>query len=981
MAAPLVFVSYSHKDEDWKNRLVEHLSVTRWQDLLDVWDDRRIHAGENWRQKIEEALSRAKIAILLISKDFLNSDFIQSEEIKIILERQRIAGLQIVPIIARHCLWKYVPWLEPLNAMPKDGTPLFGMLEAQQEEALVAIATEVIAILEATAVEQGKVKSQTFRGSDKTRETGDVVSSQEGEGEAELGRATRQTTKHEYELLEELWNHSLERQPISMDRLLLQSVAVLGHQSGYPWSVRELREAGFDDQALIRLIRRGLLRLEAARGVVELAQPRMLPWTVAAGLIASWCTGEINDEALVQQGLACLSEVTNPGQPWLGDAVPDLLWQLAGADGTLHATVALLAALEDHHPGEIVVTSAWRLGSRLLPALFERLQAHAANENSWSIRYLEILRNISREESSLTEIGSRALIFLQNANMEFQEIGVSILAFAPTATALGPLWQILCSEQDENSLPLQKQLADALAACARQNPGWVETRLLESDPSREPLKDLVFLLLQIDSGEEIWLRHRDTILQKVSGPGDRPIAYCVFQFRDRSMIEWLRSRIFQTEDLVGPAALRALLLLEPETVLPQPGGESVSVLLSTRGWWFPLYLTANEPRAHSWALALLENHPNPWWIATIYSRFETWMPKAFVESLLHQAEQLLASEAAKPTDGKGLNRPLRTLAAIHRRELLYCFERRRGSSLEDNLADFLIRLGPNDSRWARHVDDDGLAVLLKIGGQGYARVAASYLRGAVTPLGKRLAMDLITRGIQAEGLDFLTSWVATIDVKQSDDEVIFTGMRALSILAMAGRFKELVEGVIKFGLKIPRDLELYLEGVFFSDLDLAPALVLFNGPMTPPGAVLAVGLGHRSDLAPQVRAILQVPDSPSELIIAGLLCLNLLNDDSPEAEALLLAQLPRQEMRFAASRGLLRLAHRPVVWAALMAEIARLGDDTPSTSFDPLPGDLLDKAETRVEAARILWGKYSRFRLLFFVGDLVEHFSVLGEEA
>ena len=53
MTAPSIFISYSHKDEEWKDRVVTHLRVLEMEDMLDVWDDRRIEAGDDWFPEIE----------------------------------------------------------------------------------------------------------------------------------------------------------------------------------------------------------------------------------------------------------------------------------------------------------------------------------------------------------------------------------------------------------------------------------------------------------------------------------------------------------------------------------------------------------------------------------------------------------------------------------------------------------------------------------------------------------------------------------------------------------------------------------------------------------------------------------------------------------------------------------------------------------------------------------------------------------------
>ena len=98
---PSVFLSYSHKDEVWKDRLKTHLGVLD----LDVWDDRRIEAGSNWFEDIQEAMARASVAVLLVSANFLTSKFIRGEEVPKLLERKVKQGLPVIPVIVRSCNW------------------------------------------------------------------------------------------------------------------------------------------------------------------------------------------------------------------------------------------------------------------------------------------------------------------------------------------------------------------------------------------------------------------------------------------------------------------------------------------------------------------------------------------------------------------------------------------------------------------------------------------------------------------------------------------------------------------------------------------------------------------------------------------------------------------------------------------------------------------------------------------------------------
>jgi hypothetical protein len=147
MAKPTVFISYSHKDEEWKDRLVTHLEVLRHQGLLDPWDDRRIGAGEDWEQEIQEAMASASVAVLLVSASFLSSKFILGEEVPRLLERRDKEGLRIFPVIVKPCAWQTVGWLSRIQARPKDGRPLSAGDEHQIDADLAAIATEIHELL------------------------------------------------------------------------------------------------------------------------------------------------------------------------------------------------------------------------------------------------------------------------------------------------------------------------------------------------------------------------------------------------------------------------------------------------------------------------------------------------------------------------------------------------------------------------------------------------------------------------------------------------------------------------------------------------------------------------------------------------------------------------------------------------------------------------------------------------------------------
>jgi hypothetical protein len=118
---PLVFVSYAHEDESWKDKLVEHLRNYELDDLLEIWEDRQIEPGADWYVKIKDVLRRTRCAICLISPSFLSSRFCRFEEIPYLLQQRRKGNLEIVPMLVRDCDWSEQRWLKRLQMLPRDG--------------------------------------------------------------------------------------------------------------------------------------------------------------------------------------------------------------------------------------------------------------------------------------------------------------------------------------------------------------------------------------------------------------------------------------------------------------------------------------------------------------------------------------------------------------------------------------------------------------------------------------------------------------------------------------------------------------------------------------------------------------------------------------------------------------------------------------------------------------------------------------------
>lgn len=149
MSRTKVFVSYSHRDDKWLKRLQVHLAPLVRSGAVDVWDDTRIDHGDDWNAEIMESLATTRVAVLLISADFLASSYIQSNELPPLLAAAESEGVSILPVIISASLFTETPELSRFQAVNPPDKPLIGMSRSEQEILLTTVAQAVLRLVSA----------------------------------------------------------------------------------------------------------------------------------------------------------------------------------------------------------------------------------------------------------------------------------------------------------------------------------------------------------------------------------------------------------------------------------------------------------------------------------------------------------------------------------------------------------------------------------------------------------------------------------------------------------------------------------------------------------------------------------------------------------------------------------------------------------------------------------------------------------------
>ncbi len=141
-----IFISYSHKDEEWLVEFKKMLKPSERGGKISIWDDTKIMVGNKWRDEIALALKESQVAMLLVTPDFLASDFIAEHELPPLLNAAYNNGLRIFWVAISHCLYHETE-IESYQAVNNPAMPLDGLAPSERNKEIARICRQIIATL------------------------------------------------------------------------------------------------------------------------------------------------------------------------------------------------------------------------------------------------------------------------------------------------------------------------------------------------------------------------------------------------------------------------------------------------------------------------------------------------------------------------------------------------------------------------------------------------------------------------------------------------------------------------------------------------------------------------------------------------------------------------------------------------------------------------------------------------------------------
>lgn len=734
--------------------------------------------------------------------------------------------------------------------------------------------------------------------------------------------------QNEYELIEKFWKSLKDRDALHLANL----AATLCGDAQYPWDEDQLETSRIDEEDAQRMRSCGWLRRSSGTHY-EVPHDRLLNFAVAKGITVSRRSVSRSHEAIADllrrmlEGDSCFKSIT------LGYVPMDWFFlRLKDDKKCAEDVLELVAGGLQHHTLDILYRDLLpTLGVAAVRPLVSRLANLAATGNWFDTK--AVVAGLSKLPTDSLRVHVERLLVDERPRV--RRVALMVLGQRPFPEVLDTVWKLHIEMQLNpekffgDEVPADRKTAiwlyddsfEALRECARLNPGWVVSTIRHADSETEPAHDLAYLTASLGDDGKTWRACKAELFEKVSCERRRCLAQNIGTWRDLSELHHLESWLDVEEDLLGPAALRALSQIDPKQAAARLSVLSENLQYLCRGWHLPRLMLSAPDETRRELHKLVRQSKDPLKTSLVFQGCENEMDGPTLEILLDALDEALAAMVDKSNSSPGDRRPTRytdpdslyvpmlMLAAVCRRDLLSVFESRRDTSLEKRLERLLTdEIGARGNLWQDNLTrEPALKVLLKICGEGHGRVVSAFL-DAESEYGK---LDAIQEARKNTGHDRIEKLrrIALSDERWADTSTPVLQMESMRALASVGDGDGVLNSALRLGLHVPRDITDWMRPSTTATaeaIEEASRIVRERDATRLPGALIGLGLFGTAEVVDDIVAVLRdPPDSTAQ--IAAILGLGRLGQPANGAVSLIGECIADTRTRYAAVVALSRI--------------------------------------------------------------------------
>lgn len=807
----------------------------------------------------------------------------------------------------------------------------------------------------------------------------------------------------EYHLFKRTWNR-LSHDPRQLahrdDQAKLRELVastIIGEVQ-YPWRIKDCIAHGIDSHAIDRLVNVGWGLRE--NGSLRIRHHRLLSWAIAEAITYE-CLRACGDAIEMAKVVLC----NDSGRPTVFDkperayVAMDLLWLIADpnlGNPPLAGTVIDLLASENNwgqndHLFTVMIPT---LGVRAVPIVTAIIRERTRERSIGTIHQVATsLKKIGLEFSE--EVACEAVKLLEENSIDAIYCAVQILRQFPLGKALNGLWKSrkFVQENDDEGRSiseeyprLEKDIIQAIIACATLQPSWVSEKLSGASENLDELDDLAYILSRIENegATVVWTDCKKSLADQLSY-GSRGLAKCIVRFGDKSLASLLEEWTHSKEVAVQSRGMEALSLVDPDRARKiYREGFLTESQFSNQRWIQALFLDNSDDTTKT-----LEQH-----IRTSERALEhaicagQWLNACsasivrVISEIVNQAAR--AYEANPDTEASSrFLRGLRLLANITRPKMLASLRTYRDSEFEQRLTRIALRMV--DEPFVPHLNlEVVIPVLRHIGGNGLTSITNRMLASRYRA--RRLkGLDLAAYSPDDETITAIRNIACELDDGTPEEKIPKLEIlqhRAIIRLAELKDSRGLVGALLVRGHGVTELADIRSEAEPMTDEEIKPivdAIDSGDGPLVNL-ALRAVGVTGRKDLSPLLLSH-EAGSAESETSFAAICGLCGLRANDSLSIAAFVRHLPIRRHHRVAVNGLLR-SNEPQAWLSLLEYLEGSFDTSPMSVDSQVAVRLANYVPLRERAIKLISTQPSltdSFRGMFhpreqleLVGDLVD---------